>query len=112
MNITALQKIAKSDKWQITYNRAKELGTLKLFHNDSDLSGVQIFFLYLLQMYNVLYQDLAEGRDYITEAVIKDDIRTEAYLLLRKEIMRKNKKENVSKRKVNTSGNADSVIFR
>lgn len=60
MNLTILKKLAKSDQWQTLYNRAKEIGTLKLFSNDFDLSGIQIFFLYLLQMYNILYQDLAE----------------------------------------------------
>ena len=67
MNLTILKKLARSDKYQILYNRAKEIGTLKLFGNDYDLSGIQISFLYLLQMYNVLYQDLAEDRDYISE---------------------------------------------
>ncbi len=111
MNVTVLKKIAKSDYWQVIYNRAKEIGTLKLFNNDSDLSGIQVFFLYLLQMYNILYQDLAEKRDYISEEVIEDDIRTEAYLLLRKELRDKKRKKN-NKREVDTSGNANSVIFR
>jgi len=112
MNTTVLKKLAKSDSWQILYNRAKEIGTLKLFNNASDLSGVQVFFLYLLQMYNVLYQDLAESRDYITEEVIEDDIRTEAYLLLRRELRNKKTKKNYNKKEVNISENTDSVIFR
>ena len=112
MNITALKKIAKSDQWQILYNRAKEIGTLKLFDNDSDLSGIQINFLYLLQMYNVLYQDLAEDRDYISQEVIEDDIRTEAYLLLRQELRKKKDNKNYSKKEVSTSKDTPSVIFR
>jgi len=112
MNITALKKIAKSDQWQILYNRAKEIGTLKLFDNDSDLSGIQINFLYLLQMYNVLYQDLAEDRDYISQEVIEDDIRTEAYLLLRQELRKKKDNKNYSKKEVSTSKDTHSVIFR
>ncbi len=112
MNVTALKKIAKSDQWQILYNRAKEIGTLKLFDNGSDLSGIQINFLYLLQMYNVLYQDLAEKRDYISEEVIADDIRTEAYLLLRQEIINQKDKKNNSKKEISTSKNDHSVIFR
>ena len=112
MNFTVLKKLAKSDKYQILYNRAKEIGTLKLFSNDYDLSGVQINFLYLLQMYNVLYQDLAEDRDYISEEVIEDDIRTEAYLLLRKELTKKKDNKNYSKKEVNTSGEIPGIIFR
>ena len=112
MNIIALKKIAKSDYWQVIYNRAKEIGTLKLFNNDSDLSGIQVFFLYLLQMYNILYQDLAEKRDYISEEVIEDDIRTEAYLLLRSQIQKERKNKNPNKKGINTSKDAHSVIFR
>ena len=109
MNLVALKKIAKSDSWQILYHRAKEIGTLKLFHNASDLSGVQIFFLYLLEMYTILYQDLSEGRDYISEEEINDDIRTEAYLLLRKD---KKQKKNPKKREAKSSEENPSVIFR
>jgi len=112
MDFTILKKLAKSDKYQILYNRAKEIGTLKLFSNDSDLSGIQLWFLYLLQMYNILYQDLAEDRDYISEEVIADDIRTEAYLLLRKQIKNKKNKINPSKKEVNTSGEIPGIIFR
>ncbi len=112
MNLVALKKIAKSDSWQILYHRAKEIGTLKLFRNASDLSGVQIFFLYLLEMYTILYQDLSEGRDYISEDVINDDIRTEAYLLLRKELRDKKQNKNSKKREVKSTGDNPSVIFR
>jgi len=112
MNFTALKKLAKSDKYQILYNRAKEIGTLKLFRNDYDLSGIQTSFLYLLQMYNVLYRDLSEDRDYISEEVIADDIRTEAYLLLRQELIKKKDKKNYSKKEISTSKDTHSVIFR
>lgn len=114
MNLKVLQKIAKSDKWQIIYNRAKELGTLRLFDNNSDLSGVQVWFLYLLQMYDILYQDLAEDKEYISKEVIADDIRTEAYLLLRKELRKKKdiNKKTSNKKEVTTSGNIPGVIFR
>ena len=110
MNLKILRKLAKSDKFQILYNRAKELGSLKLFRNDSDLSKIQTWFLYFLEMYNVLYRDLSENKDYITEEVIQDDIRTDAYLLLRK--TEKSKKNNKNEKEVNTSGDMPSIIFR
>ncbi len=94
MNFKLLQKLARSNRWQILYNRAKELGTLRLFKNDTDLTKIQIWMLHFLEMYTSLYTDLAMNEDYIDESVIEDDIRTEAYLLYRKQ---KNKKENKSK---------------
>jgi len=94
MNFKLLQKLARSNKWQILYNRAKELGTLRLFKNDMDLTKIQIWMLYFLEMYSSLYTDLAMNEDFISEEVIQDDLRCEAYLLYRKE---KNKKENKKK---------------
>ena len=108
MNLTILRKIAKSDRCQILYNRVKELGSLKLFNNDSDLSRVQTWFLYFLEIYNMLYRDLADGKNYISEEVIADDVRTDAYLLLR----RQSKIQKTNTKEVVTSGNMPSVIFR
>ena len=94
MNHKLLKKLARSNKWQILYNRAKELGTLRLFKNDIDLAKGQIWMLYYLEMYSSLFTDLAMNEDFISEDVIEDDLRTEAYLLYRKD---KNKKENKKK---------------
>lgn len=84
MNYKLLKKLARSNKWQILYNRAKELGTLRLFKNDIDLTKIQIWILYFLEMYASLYTDLAMNEEYINEDVIEDDLRCEAYLLYRK----------------------------
>jgi len=94
MNYRLLKKLARSNKWQVLYNRAKELGTLRLFKNDMDLTKIQIWILYFLEMYSSLYTDLAMNEDFIDEDVIEDDLRCEAYLLYRKE---KSKKENKRK---------------
>jgi len=94
MNYKLLKKLARSNKWQVLYNRAKELGTLRLFKNDIDLTKIQIWMLYFLEMYSSLYTDLAMNEEYIDEDVIEDDLRCEAYLLYRKE---KSKKENKKK---------------
>ena len=94
MNFKLLQKLSRSNKWQVLYNRAKELGTLRLFKNDIDLTKIQIWMLYFLEMYSSLYTDLAMNEEYISEDVINDDLRCEAYLLYRRE---KNKKENKRK---------------
>ena len=91
MNYKLLKKLARSNKWQILYSRAKELGTLRLFKNDIDLTKIQIWMLYFLEMYSSLYTDLAMDEEYINEEVIEDDLRCEAYLLYRKEKSKKQK---------------------
>jgi len=84
MNFKILKKLARSNEWQLLYSRAKELGTLRLFKNDTDLTKAQIWMLYLLEMFSSLYLDLAMKENYISEEVIEDDLRCEAYLLYRK----------------------------
>jgi len=115
MNFKLLKRLARSNRWQILFQRAKELGTLKLFDNAGDLSNVQIWMLYFLQQYEILYTDLAAKEENISEDVINDPIRTEAYLLWKKTIRDKEKKsgnedtDNTIKK--NLSG-IPSVIFK
>ena len=112
MNYRLLKKLARSNKWQVLYNRAKELGTLRLFSNDNDLTKVQIWMLYFLEMYSSLYTDLAMNEDFISEDVIDDDLRCEAYLLYRKEkSKRKNKEKFINKDKKITPSNIPGVRF-
>lgn len=112
MNIELLQKLARSDEHQILFNRSKEISSLQLFKNNSDLSKIQTLYLYFLSLYSMLFQDLSSGEDYISEEIIEDSIRTEAYLLLRKE--KKDKKQKVDKNKnvVNSALGQGSLIFR
>lgn len=109
-----LRKLAQSYKYQILYNRAKDLGTLKLFKNDSELSSIQIRFLYWLEVYSSLYLDLASGKDYIDEEIIKDNLRCEAYLLLREIERKKSMKEQLDTRKTETriASDVPGVRFR
>lgn len=79
-----LRTLAKSYYWQIIYNRAKELGHIKLFENESDFSYAQILFLQYLESISSLYIDLAMGENLITEEVINDWIRAESYLLYKR----------------------------
>lgn len=112
MNFKLLQKLSRSNKWQILYNRAKELGTLRLFKNDIDLTKIQIWMLYFLEMYSSLYTDLAMNEDYISEDVIEDDLRCEAYLLYRKEKSKKeNKRKFIGKDKKVTPSDIPGVQF-
>lgn len=79
-----IRKIARSNKWQVLYRASKECGSISLFKNTSNYSGIQIRFLYWLSVYDMLYSELARHEDvYLTEAVIEDDGRTDAYLIYR-----------------------------
>ena len=107
MNLELLQKIARSNEHQTLFNRTKEISSLRLFRNDSDLSLLQSYYLYFLEVYSMLYNDLNSKADFLTEEVIQDTIRVEAYLLLRKE----KKDSSTNHKKVKTSVGADSLIF-
>lgn len=112
MNFEILQKLAKSDQAQVLYNRAKEIGSIRLFKNDTDFTKIQNYYLYFLQMYSTLYQDLASGEEYLNEDIINDPIRTEAYLLLKREKRDKKEIKNQNKNTVNSALNNGSIIFR
>lgn len=68
------------------------MGNIKIFGNDMDFTFAQLFFMNWLSTYSSLYEDIAMGEDHISEKVIKDDLRTEAYLLYRKEKYNDDKK--------------------
>lgn len=113
MNFKALKILARSNRWQILYQRAKEIGTLKLFNNDSDLASDQIWMLFFLEMFSGLYLDLAMKEKNISEEVIKDDLRVEAYLLWKKE--KKDKKSGEGSTDTITNKNLSgipSVVFK
>ena len=103
-----LRKLAKSNKYQMIYENAKELSSIKMFHNSEDLSQLQLTFLYWLSVYNSLNVDLACKKPNISQAVIDDELRAEAYLLWRKENRNKTKKE--TEKQVNNTG-VPSVVF-
>jgi len=94
-----------SNRYQLLYLKAKDLNGIKLFKNEMEFSWIQIIFLMWLEIYHNLYQELATGTDYLTKAVIIDDMRCDAYLLYRRRT--KNLKD---ERKVDKS--SDSVIFK
>lgn len=114
MNQRILRKMARSDRFQMLYNRAKELGTLRLFKNDSDLTKIQTFFIYYLELYSGLYKDLNSKEPYITEEVIENDIRTDAYILWRRKLKHKEQQELKSKKgkkTVDNNSNIPTLIF-
>jgi len=78
-----LRKLARSTYWQTLYSRAKDIGSLKLFENDTDLTQIQIAFLRWLEVYNGLMMDLCLGEEYMSQKVLECDILTDAYLLMK-----------------------------
>jgi len=110
MNFELLRKIARSNKYQLLYSQVKEIGSLKLFKNREDLTKVQLLFLNWLSIYQSLYTDIATGEKYISEEVLKDELRTQAYLLYKDN--KKNKKtDKKNEKEINTESNIPSVIF-
>lgn len=115
MNHRILRKVARSTKWQLLYNKAKELaGSIKLFNNVLDLTKEQIWLLYYCELYSSLYTDIATNESYISEDVIVDDLRTDAYVLYRNEKRKKefkNRLDNKNQESKSTGG-IPRVIFR
>jgi hypothetical protein len=76
--------LARSQHYQTIYRSAKDIGSLKIFENDNNLSGIQTLFLFWLSVYESLYQDLAQKEwKYLDEEVINSDVRTDAFLYWR-----------------------------
>ncbi len=106
-----IRKLARSYNWQFIYTRAKELGSIKLFNNETDLTMFQMLFLRWLEVYQVLYSDINNNERYIDKEVIEDDIRTEAYLLYRSKKKNKEDKDK-GKKKIDTASSIPSTIFK
>jgi hypothetical protein len=98
MRESLLRNLARSDYYQGIYSHCEKMN-LSLFQNNTALSKIQLIFLNWISTYSSLYQDLATKEDYISEDVINDDIRTDAYLFWRRTIKyskKKKKKDNDS----------------
>ena len=75
-----IRKLAFNWKYQTLY-RASERLNIKIYNNDIDFSRIQLYFMHWQIIYNGLYERLSYGDDeHLTEAVIKDTYRTDAYL--------------------------------
>ena len=109
-----IRKIAKSYRWQVIYQRSKEIGSFQLFDNNKDLTRIQTIMLHYLELYNGLYTDLAMGEDFISQEIIDDSLRTDAYLLYRD---RKRKEERAPKKKktgdrvIDNNSDIPNVVF-
>jgi hypothetical protein len=88
MNIEKqIRILARSTFYQNLYKTAKEIGSIRLFENTTNLSGLQNLFLFWLSVYESLYIDLAQKEwKYLDEKVIESDIRCDAFLYWRSQV--------------------------
>lgn len=103
MNLeNSIRKYARSFYWQSIYKASKENG-VKLFDNDTNLSGLQIILLYWSEIYNFLY-DLIAKKEYpfLNDEYIRNDYRVDAFLYYRKRQneleLAKNKEEQLQRK--------------
>jgi hypothetical protein len=79
-----IRRLARSGYYQNLLNASKEIGQIRLFDNIGNLSGLQVYFLHWLQIYESLYIELANQEwKYLDEQVINNDTRTDAFLIWR-----------------------------
>lgn len=88
-----IRKLAQSSKWQTLFSTCKEIPSLKFFNNLEELSDIQIIFLNWVQLYKGLLSDISYGENYISEEILKDEIRTDAYLIYRQRNIKKQKED-------------------
>jgi len=95
-----IRVLARSSYWQNLYLASKDTDGIHLFTNVNRFSGMQNLFLYWLRVYSMLYDDLStKETPFITQKVIDDNIRCDAYLYYRKrKFEQEMKKHNQSKR--------------
>lgn len=76
-----IRKLARSSYWQSIWNASKQSASVQLFENKTNLSYLQSRFLYWLDTYAFLYEELStHADDKLTEGVIENDFRCDAYL--------------------------------
>jgi len=78
---TIIRKLARSVYWLNLFTMAKTIGTIQMFENNTNYSGLQIQLLYWLRVYDMIHELIGEKKySFLDEAVINDDVRTDAFL--------------------------------
>lgn len=115
MNIeTIIRKLARSVYWQNIYKSSKEIGSIQLFENITNFSGLQSLFLFWLSIYETLYIELNQKEwKYLDEKVINDDIRCDAFLYWRgqireQELLKNKREQQVNKLNFKEKGNVST----
>ncbi len=79
----SIRKLAKRITSQNLYAYTKELGGIRLFYNEVNLSKPQQFYLYYLNFYDVINNDISAH--HISKYVFNSDIIEDAYMKWRRE---------------------------
>jgi len=74
-----LRELAKSMQYQNIFSVTKDLKSINLFKNNSDLTNIQMTFLNYLYIYDSLYNDIS--RKKVSKYIMNDDIFVDSYLL-------------------------------
>jgi len=74
-----LRKFAKSIRAQNLFFATKEISSIHLFRNNSDLSNLQEIFLTWLYNYDYINRDIETEK--ISKHVLDNDLYTDAYLI-------------------------------
>ena len=111
MEERTLRTIAKSIKYQTLFARAKDMGNIKIFNNDTEFSKIQVIFLQWIQVYSSLYQDLIMGEQFINEEVMEDFMNCDNYLFYRSKKYETKNQSKIQKKKTDNTGNIPGVIF-
>lgn len=107
-----VRKLAKSYKCQFLYTQTKEMSSIRLFQNETELTAIQTMFLQWLSIYHSLYSDIREDKEYINQEIIDDDMRTDAYLYYRTQISKKKISDKPKTGVLNNSGIPQIVFTR
>ena len=79
-----LRKMARSTYWQNLYNASQDLSNVSLFFNTTNLSGLQVLFIYWLKVYHSVYENIQNmDFDFLDAQIIKDDVRVDAFIYWR-----------------------------
>lgn len=97
-----LRKLAKTDYYQSLYVNCKDRG-LKMFRNDFDLTQLQLTFLSMCGIYEILNTDIYLGE--VSERVLDNFIYEDAYLHYKRVSSSKDHKKNKSSVGINNSNN-------
>jgi hypothetical protein len=94
--------LARSIFYQNIYKSAKEIGSIHLFENKTNLSGIQTLFLFWLSVYETLYSELGQKEwKYLDEKVIDNDLRCDAFLYWRGQFRETEIDNNKREQKIN-----------
>jgi len=79
-----IRQLAKSSYYQNLFSMSKKCANIQIFDNVSNFSGLQIYFLYWLSVYDMLHEELAKHEDdLLSQNVIDDNYRCDSYLVYR-----------------------------